>query len=128
MSSGDLCQAADVGKALVQGVYGYGMELGIIEPDLPAAPLDAHASPAVFPNQFPQTTPAALPTNRQLSARGVSCHDSRSTASGEALEIALSAKLLRLLQSSIQHAHGMAICFCTPVLSMHCPPEVQRLR
>ena len=82
----------------MQGVYGYGMELGIIEPDLPAAPLDAHTSPAVFPNQFPQTTAPAPPTNRQLSARGVSCHHSRSTALGEALEIALIAKLLSFLQ------------------------------
>ena len=87
-----------LGESLCREFMGMGWSLVSFEPDLPAAPLNAHTSPAVFPNQFPQTTPPAPPTNRQLSARGVSCHHSRSTALGEALEIALFAKLLDFLQ------------------------------
>ena len=55
----------------MQGVYGYGMDIGIIEPSLPAAPLDAHISPASFPQQYPQASPAVPAPSLQLSARGM---------------------------------------------------------
>lgn len=55
----------------LQGVYGYGMDIGIIEPALQAAPLHPEASPAAFPQQFSQTTPSAPPPDLQLSARGM---------------------------------------------------------
>ena len=54
----------------MQGVYGYGMDIGIIEPSLPAEPLDAHNSPVSFPQQFPQASPAVPAPSLQLSARG----------------------------------------------------------
>lgn len=55
----------------MQGVYGYGMDIGIIEPSLPAEPLDAHNSPVSFPQQFPQASPAVPAPSLQLSARGM---------------------------------------------------------
>ena len=55
----------------MQGVYGYGMDIGIIEPSLPAEPLDAHNSPVSFPQQFPQASPAIPAPSLQLSARGM---------------------------------------------------------
>ncbi len=61
----------------MQGVYGYGMDIGIIEPELPAAPLNPEASPATFPPQYHQTTPAAPSANLQLGARGMHPQPSR---------------------------------------------------
>ena len=55
----------------MQGVYGYGLDIGIIEPSLPAAPLDTHISPASFPQQFSQASPAVPAPSLQLSARGM---------------------------------------------------------
>ena len=55
----------------MQGVYGYGMDIGIIEPSLPADPLDAHNSPVSFPQKFPQASPAVPAPSLQLSARGM---------------------------------------------------------
>ena len=67
-----LGRIADAEVALVQGVYGYGMDIGIIEPDLPAAPLDAHTSPSGFPQHFQEATPSGPGPGLQLSTRGVS--------------------------------------------------------
>ena len=83
----------------MQGVYGYGMDIGIIEPSLPAEPLDAHNSPVSFPQQFPQASPAVPAPSLQLSARGMPFVSTSSTPyAAPSMHLVMHAALIAALQ------------------------------